>query len=166
MRSRHQAKESTAHPSRPIRNPDAVLRYVANAVPTLTAGSTIIVLLDRAHHPLTYCEQVWDCFSPEGPTPHTIFANAVKHGATFVILVQQHAQLDAGAFLVTEAQLQHASKCALAGQLLDIPVLDYLIVNRTHNKSLLIDYRDDINRSAREYAQRFANPLTGQVCLN
>ncbi len=105
-------------------------------------------------------------FSPEGPEPKTIFSKALEHGAAFVILVQQHAQQVSGVFELAEEQLQHASKCALAGQLLDIPVLDYLIMNQTHNKSLLIDYRDDINRSAREYAQRFASPLTSQICLN
>lgn len=166
MRSGHEPRESALSPSTPIRNPDAVLRYVASASPIFTPGMTVIILLDRGHRPLGCCAQTRDCFSPEGPDPKTIFSEAITYHAALVILVQHHALQDSGAFDLAEEQLQHASKCALAGQLLDIPVLDYLIMNQTHNKSLLIDYRGEINRAAREYAQRSATPLTSQLCLN
>lgn len=159
-----QSTSLTAHG--PIRNPDAVLHYLATVTPSMSAGMTMSLFLNANHTPVGYCHYPVTLFRQLGPTPKDIFRAATSVSTVFVILIQQHPTQGTGPFDIGDEQRQQASKYALAGQLLDIPVLDYMVINDTHRVSLLIDDRDELNRVAKEYVQRLANPLNIDPCRN
>lgn len=161
-----QSHTASLAPRGPIRNPDAVLQYLATMTPSMSAGMTMSLFLNADHTPVGYCQYPLTLFRQTGPAPKDIFRAATSVSTVFVILIQQHPTQETGPFEIGEDQRQQASKCALAGQLLEIPVLDYLVINNTHRVSLLIDDRDELNRIARAYVQRLANPLYMDPCQN
>lgn len=155
-----------AHHQLPIRSPQDVLRYLSTTLSGIDTGASLVLFLDRHHAPLGHHYWPTDGFHPVGPSVQQIFAEAFHQHAHALIIIQRHATQDHGAFRPTEDILEHASKCALTGQLLDVQLIDYLLVNHTHNQSLILNFHDTLYRYAREYAERHANPLATPVCLN
>ncbi len=160
----HKPVLPSLNPSPPIRHPTGVTAHLQRVGVQLAAGSVVALFLDHHNLPIHHVRYDWRALSPEGPHPREIFWEAMNIGARFVILVHRHLTLETGAFEPDVEQLHYASHCALTGQLLGVPVLDYLIVNETVSVSLLIDHRQDLTTIARRLA-RPQMPIS-PVCLN
>ncbi len=95
-----------------------------------------------------------------------MFKIAFTQRANRLILVSSHPRIRRGAFTPTDDQLNYAAQCSLAGQLLNLPLVDHLMLNETELESLLLNFHDKLSRYALRYSQQQANPLLINLCPN
>jgi hypothetical protein len=149
-----------------IGSPRDVLRCLHQAKPALLPGDSLVLFLDRDQHVLTHLRLAADPFCPIGPPIPLVFREAFAQRASRLVIVARHPSCRTGPFMPTGDSVQHAAKCSLVGQLLDLRLIDYLICTETDSQSLLIDFRDELYRSAFHYSQQQAHRLPSEICPN
>jgi DNA repair protein RadC len=143
-----------------------VLHCLRQVTPALMPGDSLVLFLDREQQVLTYLRLAADPFCPIGPPIQLVFREAFAQRASRLVIVARHPSCRTGPFMPTGDSVQHAAKCSLAGQLLDLRVIDYLVCNETNSQSLLIDYRDELHRYALQYSHQQAHMLPPEICPN
>ncbi|UVT22720.1 MAG: hypothetical protein H8K03_21800 (plasmid) [Nitrospira sp.] len=159
------ALTSSPHQSR-IRRPQDVLLYLRTLRLNIPPGDTILLALDQHHSPVGRHSFPYTPLHPLGPTPQDVFKIAFTQRANRLILVSSHPRIRRGAFTPTDDQLNYAAQCSLAGQLLNLPLVDHLMLNETELESLLLNFHDKLSRYALRYSQQQANPLLINLCPN
>lgn len=149
-----------------IRSPRDVLHCVRQMPPALMPGESLVLFLDREQQVLTHLHMAYDPFSPIGPPIQLVFQEAFAQHASRLVIVARHPSCRIGPFMPAGDYVQHAAKCSLAGQLLDLRLIDYLVCNDTETQSLLINFRDELYRYALHYSQQLANVLPPDICPN
>jgi len=149
-----------------IRRPEDVLRYLQALHLKIAPGDTIMLCLDLANIPIRRHSFPYNPLNTVGPHPRHIFREALTQQAARLILVSAHPHIRRGPFSPTDEQLDHAAQCSLAGHLLHLPLIDYLLLNATDLESLLLNFHDKLSRYALRYSQRHANPLLNNLCPN
>ena len=159
------ALTSSQHQSR-IRRPQDVLLYLRALRLHIPPGDTLMLALDQHHSPVGRHYFPYNPLHPLGPHPQDVFKVAFTQQAARLILVSSHPQIRRGAFTPTDEQLNYAAQCSLAGQLLNLPLVDHLMLNETKLESLLLNFHDKLSRYALRYSQQHANPLLTNLCPN
>ncbi|HJT20612.1 MAG TPA: JAB domain-containing protein [Nitrospira sp.] len=149
-----------------IGSPRDVLRCLQQITPGLMPSESLVLFLDREHQLLTHLHMAYDPFSPIGPSIPVVFREAFAKQASRLVIVARHPSCRTGPFVPAGDHIEHAAKCSLTGQLLDLRLIDYLLCNDTDSQSLLIDFRDELYRHALHYSQQLANPLPTDLCPN
>ena len=149
-----------------IGSPRDVLRCLQQITPGLMPGESLVLFLDREQQVLTYLHMAYDPFCPIGPSIQNIFRDAFARQASRLVIVTSHPSCRTGPFIPAGDYVQHAAKCSLAGQLLDLRLIDYLVCNTTDTQSLLLDFRDELYRYALHYSQQVASAYPPDLCPN
>jgi len=151
-----------------IGSPRDVIRCLHQVTPVLMPGDSLVLFLDREQHVTTHLRVGYDPLCPIGPPIHMIFREAFTQHASQLLMVAMHPSCRTGPLVPAADVIQYAVRCSLAGQLLDLRLIDYLICNDTDSQSLLIDYRDELYRSALHYSHQQANGLLHphEICPN
>lgn len=149
-----------------IRRPQDVLMYLRTLRLHIPPGDTIMLSLDQHYRPVGRQYFPYNPVHTLGPHPQDIFKAAFTLKAARVILVTSHPLTRRGPFTPTEEQLNYAAQCSLAGQLLNLPIVDHLLLNETELESLLLNFHNQLSRYALRYSQQHANPLLTNVCPN
>jgi DNA repair protein RadC len=149
-----------------IRKPQDILMYLRTLRLTIPQRDTMMLCLDQFSRPIDRHYFPYNPVSPLGPHPQDIFKAAFTHKASRIILISSHPLIRRGPFTPTEEQLNYAAQCSLAGQLLNLPIVDHLMLNDTVFESLLLDFHNQLSRYALRYSQQHANPLLTNLCPN
>ncbi len=149
-----------------IRKPQDVLIYLKTLRLHLLPGDTIVLSLNQDSRPITRQYFPYNPVHTLGPHTQDIFKAAFAHKAARIILISSHPLIRRGPFTPTEEQLNYAAQCSLAGQLLNLPIIDHLMVNETICESLLLNFHNQLSRYALRYSQQHANPLLTNICPN
>lgn len=149
-----------------IGSPRDVLDCLRQVTPALMPGESVVLFLDRAQQVLTHLHMAYDHFSPIGPSIQLVFRAAFAQHASRLVIVASHPSCRAGPFMPAEDSIQHAAKCSLAGQLLELRLVDYLVCNTTDAQSLLINFPDELYRYALHYSQQLAHAHPPDLCPN
>lgn len=149
-----------------IGKPEDVLLYLRSARLTLQPGDTLLLALNHTNTPIGHHSFASHPIQTEGPSAQALFREAIQQHATRAIILCSHPVIRQGPFTPTDEMLHHAAKCSLAGKLLDLPIVDYLVMNETVLESLLMDFHDRLCRLALRYSQQHANPLVSPQCPN
>lgn len=149
-----------------IGSPRDVLRYLRQITPALMPGESVVLFLDKEQQVLTHLHMAYDPFSPMGPSIQLVFREAFARHASRFVIVARHPSCHTGPFMPAGDYIQHAAKCSLAGQLLDLRLIDYLICTDTDTQSLLLNLRDELYRYALHYSQQLANAHLPEICPN
>lgn len=152
-------------PSR-ISSPIDVLRYLKQTQLRLQPGDTLALLLTLTHVPIGHLQYPASPLHPQGPGLQDIFHSAFTHHAARLLLLTVHPTCRNGPFMPSDQMCQLAARFSLAGQLLDLRLIDYLICNDTNLQSLILNFRDELYRYALFYSQQQANPLSHVICQN
>ena len=129
-------------------------------------GESLVLFLDREQQVVTYLHMAYDPFCPIGPSIQLVFREAFARHASRLVIVARHPSCRTGPFMPAEDYFLHAAKCSLAGQLLDLRLVDYLLCNDTDSQSLLINFRDELYRYALQYSQEQAHLVPQDLCPN
>ena len=143
-----------------------VLRCLHGVMPVLAPGDSLVLLLNREQRLRMRIQVPADLFHPVGPPVQQVFREAFSHLANRLVIATIHPSCRTGSFMPAKDHFQHAAKCSLAGQLLDLRLVDYLIGNDTHSHSLLIDFRDELYRYALQNSQEHAHVVPYNLCPN
>jgi len=149
-----------------IRKPEDVLHYLQALRLQIAPGDTIMLCLDQTNIPIGKHYFPYNPIHTVGPHTQQVFKEALTQQAARLILVSAHPLIRRGPFSPTDDQLNHAAQCSLAGQLLTLPLVDYLLINETGIESLLLNFHDKLSRYALRYSQQHANPLLTNLCPN
>lgn len=149
-----------------IGKPEDALGYLRLSKIQLQPGDTLLICLDSRNVPIGHQFFAYHPIQTDGPPPQEIFRHAMDRHASRVLLLCSHPLIPHGPFMPTETMLNHAAKCSLAGKLLDVQVVDYLVMNASVIESLLMDFHDRLCRLALRYSQQHANPLFTPLCPN
>jgi DNA repair protein RadC len=129
-------------------------------------GESLVLFLNREQQVINHLHLAYDPFCPIGPSIQLVFREAFARHASRLVIVAGHPSCRTGPFVPARDYVQHAAKCSLAGQLLDLRLIDYLVCNSTDAQSLLIDFRDELYRHALHYSQQLANVFPFDLCQN
>lgn len=158
---------ATASSNQPrIRKPEDVLHYLRALHLHIPPGDTIMLCLDQTNIPIGRHYFPYNPLNAVGPHPQHIFKEALIQQTARLILIAAHPHIRKGPFSPTDEQLNYAAQCSLAGQLLNLPLVDYLLMNETGIESLLLNFHDKLSRYALRYSQQHANPLLNNLCPN
>jgi DNA repair protein RadC len=150
----------------PIRKPEDILDYLRALHIQILPGDTLMLSLNHANIPIGRHLFPYNPINIVGPHPQQVFRVALIQQTARLILVSAHPHIRRGPFSPTDEQLNHAAQCSLTGQLLNLPLLDYLLLNDTSIESLLLNFHDKLSRYALRYSQQHANPLLTNLCQN
>lgn len=162
----HPVALASSLPQSRIRRPQDVRLYLRTLHLQIPPGDTLMLALDQHHRPVGRHHFPYTPLHPLGPHPRDIFKAAFTQHAARLILVSSHPHIRRGAFTPTDEQLNYAAQCSLAGQLLNLPLVDHLMLNETELESLLLNFHDKLSRYALRYSQQHANPLLTNLCPN
>ena len=149
-----------------IGSPRDVLRCLRHISPALMPGESLVLFLDREQQVLSHLHRAYDPFCPIGPSIQVVFREAFARQASRLVIVGSHPSCRTGPFMPAGEYIQHAAKCSLAGQLLDLRLIDYLVYNNTDTQSLLINFADELYRYALHYSQQLVHPYPPDLCPN
>ena len=162
----HPVALTSSLPQSRIRRPQDVRLYLRTLHLQIPPGDTLMLALDQHHRPVGRHHFPYTPLHPLGPHPRDVFKAAFTQHAARLILVSSHPHIRRGAFTPTDEQLNYAAQCSLAGQLLNLPLVDHLMLNETELESLLLNFHDKLSRYALRYSQQHANPLLTNLCPN
>lgn len=162
----HPVALASSLPQSRIRRPQDVLLYLRALRLQIPPGDTLMLALDQHHRPVGRHHFPYTPLHPLGPHPRDVFKAAFTQHAARLILISSHPHIRRGAFTPTDEQLNYAAQCSLAGQLLNLPLVDHLMLNETELESLLLNFHDKLSRYALRYSQQHANPLLTNLCPN
>ena len=153
-------------PHTPITSPEDALRHVLNVKERRDPGDSLVLFLDTRQRVIGHLYLAADALHVGRLPIQTIFKAAFVSEASRILVATRHPRCQTGVFVPAEDWLHQAAQLSLAGQLLDLRVIDHLIYNDTDVQSLLLNYQDELYRAALHYSQRQANPLFHAICPN
>ena len=102
-----------------------VFEYFSSIMGDFTYESFYILLLNRANKIIRHIEISEGGISGTVADPKKIFKRALEHNATSIILSHNHPS---GSVNPSDADIRLTKKLKSAGEMLDVPVLDHIII--------------------------------------